>query len=774
MFRLPPSVVNRIGEFKEALKELVEGRMSPDRFKGIRVPWGIYSQRGGKVFMTRIRVPAGVISPSQLKALAHCSLRYGNGVLHVTTRQDIQIHEVKIERTGEIMDYLREFDLSPRGGGGNTVRNVTACPFAGICPKERFDVRGYAIALTEFLLKDPNSYRLPRKFKIAFSGCSEDCALATVADLGFVARDEGFSVYAGGGLGAVSKVGQLLEEVVPTRDVGYVAEAAKRVFFKHGERRDRRRARLRFLIERIGFDEFKRLFREELDRLRETTHIALRRVEFTYPPEEDLDLKVPEEDEDFKRFASHNLFTQRQRGYFALGLRLPLGDIPAEKAIELSEVCEGLRYVELRTSQNQNIYICNLRADEVYGLYLKLRELGLARPFISTVLDPVSCQGAATCNLGLCNSKALAARLIEELRSDGIDPGLLKGINIKISGCPNSCGHHPIGTIGLHGLVRKVGLKPVPFYKVLLGGVVKEGETQLGEAVGIVPARNVPHLLKEFLGTAQREIEGYGDVHGFLQERGRELMEELIERYAYVPSYEEDRTFYRDWGKEEDFSLAGIGPGECGAGVLDMIEADIQEAKSKLSLAEENYDPKLISEAMHISARALLVVRGIEPKSPIEAVESFLNEFVLTGIAAEKFEDLRERFLALQETGDQTGEEPFFYAKGLLEEVERLYSSMDSSFNFPRRDEVERPEESEVTEEIRLLDLRGTPCPINYVKAKLFLEGIEPGDVVDILLDDGEPIANVPPSLENDGHKILEMEELEKYHRVRVEKGGGG
>jgi len=771
MFKLPPELVRSIGDYKRSLEEFTEGKTGPDRFKGIRVPWGIYSQRGGRIFMTRVRIPAGLISPAQLKALAECSLRYGNGVLHVTTRQDIQIHEVPIDKTGLIMDHLKGFDLSPRGGGGNTVRNITACPFSGICPKERFDVRGYAVGLTEFMLKDPNSYRLPRKYKIAFSACKEDCDLATMNDLGFIAQEDGFSVYAGGGMGAVSKTGELLEEYIPKRDVGYVAEAVKRVFFKHGERRNRHRARLRFLIERIGFDEFKRLFREELDRLKETTHIALRKIEFTYPPDDELEVKVAEDEGDFGIFASYNLFPQKQKGHFAVGIRLPLGDIEAEKAVKLAEACEGLRYAELRTTRSQNIYVCNVRADELHTLYLKLRELNLALPFISTPLDPISCQGAATCNLGLCNSKALAARLIEELESDGIDPDLLREMNIRISGCPNSCGGHPIGAIGLHGLVRKVGLKPVPFYRVLLGGRVKEGGTRLAESVGIVPAKNVPSLLKEFLHKAEEEIEGYENVHEFLADGGRKLMEELIERYAYVPSYDEDRSFYMDWGSDEDFSLAGIGPGECGAGVLDMIEADIQEAKAKLAAAEERgYDPNLIYEAIYISARALLVVRGIEPKTPLEAVESFLMEFVSTGIASGKFKDLRERFTRLEGADEEVGGEIFPYARELLEEVEELYSSMDSSFNFPKRGEAQPVEEK--VEDVQLLDLRGTPCPINYVKVKLYLENLKPGTVIDVLLDDGEPIANVPPSLENDGHEILEVEGLEGYHRVRVKKGG--
>ncbi|MBC8228953.1 sulfurtransferase TusA family protein [bacterium] len=807
MFKLPKEVIQSAEDFNNALKDFREGSMSPDRFKGVRVPWGIYSQRGGSRFMARMRIPAGAVTPKQLEALADCSQTYGNGVLHITTRQDIQIHDVNIEDTEQIIEHLKEFDLSPRGGGGNTVRNITACPFAGICSKEAFDVRSYAISLTEFLLSDPDSYRLPRKYKIAFSGCGEDCALATLNDLGFIAKEtvaevaetsdrkkrEGFSVYAGGGMGARSRVGQLLEEFIPPKDVGYVAEAVKRVFFKHGERKNRHRARLRFLVEKIGFDEFKNLYKSELEELKDTTHIALRKVDFKYLEDIDVELPISPDRDLFETFKAYNVLPQKQKGYFIVGLRLNLGDIQAEKLGSLAQIVnkkEGERgregkapaapnlsaeleseTIEFRAAQSQNIYICNVKADTVYTLYEKLKELDLASPYVSTVFDPVSCQGASTCNLGICDSKALAHELIEFLEKDGLNAESLDGFNIRMSGCPNSCGHHPRDVIGLHGLVRKVGVRPVPFYKILLGGRVKEGETKLAQEVGIVPARNVPHVLKKFLKASSEKVGEYDNVYDYLQKEGKLLMEQLIEEHAYVPPYEEDATFYQDFGKDEDFTLAGIGKGECGAGVLDLIDTDLEDAQRKLILAEEqNYDVQILSEVLHLSVRALLVVRGIEPRSSEEAADSFKKEFVHTNIAAEKFKDLKEKFLDLKDvTRDEEKKELFTYAKEFHQEVQEVYCSMDSSFNFPQKGaSEEEKEEREVTPEV--LDLKGTACPINYVKAKLFIEKLEPGSILDIYLDEGEPINNVPKSLENDGHKILDIQKIEGFYRVRVEK----
>lgn len=676
MFRLPNEIISGIEDYRKSLSEFTNGKMDVNRFKGIRVPWGFYSHRGGKIFMARIRIPAGTVNSEQLRVIAEASKRFGNGILHVTTRQDIQIHGVKIEDTSSLLDFLKGHNLSPRGGGGNTVRNITSCPLSGICPFEVFDVRPFAIGLTEYLLRDPNSYLLPRKYKIAFSGCSKDCGFATVNDLGFIAKNNGFSVYAGGGMGAISRVGDLLEEYVHLEDVGYIAEAVKRVFFKYGERKDRHHSRLRFLVEKIGFSEFKRLYTEELKRLKDTEYIALRKIELP-----------------------------QYKGSSYIEIKLPLGDIHADKLIALTEIGD----YEFRTTQRQNIVIANIKEEDVQDVSKKIMDLGLR----VNGPDIICCAGATTCNLGLCNSRGLAMEL------DGLD-----GVSINISGCPNACGQHPIGAIGLHGLVRKVGNRPVPFYKILIGGIVEEGKTKLAEEVGIVPARNVPDVIRGYLC-------------------GRDL-KTIINKYAYVPSYEEDPLFYRDWGKEEDFTLAGIGPGECGAGVIDMINADLESSKVEI----EKNNPM---EAIHFASRALLVVRGIEPRTRDEAIDGFIKEFVDKGIADPRFRDLKERT-------------DLEYVKDFYNEVKRIYNSMDSSFNFP----------SVVTEKKEppgsLLDLRGVACPMNYVKTKLYLEGLDIGSVVEVYLDDGEPIRNVPNSLKNDGHEIIKIEEKGGFYSIIVRK----
>ncbi len=305
MFKLPLKLKEDIKDYTRKLKNHISGKINSDKFKGIRVPWGFYSHRGGEEYMSRVRVPAQVISGSQLRAMARCSKKYAAGTPHVTTRGDIQIHGVDLEDSSEILEFLKENNLSSRGGGGNTVRNILCSPLAGVSPDEEFDVRKYPVGLTEKLLADKKSYTMPRKYKIAFSGSGKDSGLATVNDLGFIAKikdgEEGFKVYVGGGMGSKSRTGDVLEEFVNPSEVPYIAQAVKRVFYKYGNRKNRNRARLRFLIRRIGLKDFKELYEKEIKKLKSKENIGLRDVKnktVTSVGEE----PVPRGDKEFQEF----------------------------------------------------------------------------------------------------------------------------------------------------------------------------------------------------------------------------------------------------------------------------------------------------------------------------------------------------------------------------------------------------------------------------------------------------------------------------------------
>lgn len=271
MFKLPQNILQGIARYRESLQKFLSGELKDDFFKGIRVPWGNYSQRGGKTLMSRLRIPGGVLTPRQLKAIGETARKYSPAKLHLTTRQDIQIHEVPYENSADIMEDLKEHDISPRGGGGNTVRNVTACYLAGICPYEKQDVYPLVCRLSESLLQSDEAWQLPRKFKISFSGCEKDCAYAGVNDVGFVAKEDGLKVLCGGGMGAKSHVGKVLHEKIAPEEAVLVAKAVFNVYNACGDRKNKHKNRLRFLVRDMGWEDFVARYMEERECLKGNT-----------------------------------------------------------------------------------------------------------------------------------------------------------------------------------------------------------------------------------------------------------------------------------------------------------------------------------------------------------------------------------------------------------------------------------------------------------------------------------------------------------------------
>lgn len=785
MFKLPIQIKEGISDYDRSIKDFIAGKLTWARFAGTRVPWGNYSHRGGKIFMARIRIPAGVLKPEQLKALAYCAKNYGNGVLHITTRQDIQLHEVKIENIIKIHQYLKDYELSSRGGGGNTVRNITVCPLSGICCDEVFDTGEEVVSLTEYLLGIEASYNLPRKFKISFSGCSLDCAGALLNDVGLVSVKKqeipGYRVYVGGGMGAKPALGALLEDFILRQDLGYAVRAIENTFYKYGDRKNKHHNRLRFLLQDIGLEKFKEYYRDELKNVKENELIVLRKNSLGTGLDKPLsgtgpyrDLSphtsgsVPPKDADFEKFLQYNNFGQKQKGFALVKLRIPRGDLAAEDAVKLADLGNEFKQIEFRASQQQNLYAANIPEQDLSKFYQRIKTILNDFLYPQTLLDVVACKGSLTCNLGLCNSPGLAKEIETFIARDFLDTKVFDKLDLKINGCPNACGRHPTGLVAFHGVARKVGDRPVPLYRLLLGGRIGSEKTRLAKDTGIlIPAKNVPGFLKDFLKQIEAEINERTDLSQYILEKGELIARKISEKYSYVPSYQENRDIYIDWGKETEFSLEGLGPGECGAGVLDMIDSDLIEAKIALEEAEKkNFSPAFIRKAIFLSARALLVVKGADPKNEDEAIINFIEKFVREGIASDKYRSLKEVFAGIQEKlPPEEGKEKFLYAKGLYEHINQLYKLMDSSFNFPKLQETEKEKA------LNFLDLKGTPCPINYVKAKLFLENFKIGDIIEILLDAGEPIENVPKSLEADGHKILKIEKLDGFYKVVVKKG---
>jgi len=734
-YLIPESVVEDTMAYRDSLERFLAGDLSPIAFRSIRVPMGIYEQRESDTYMIRVRVAGGVFSSEQAIKVAELAKRYGSALVHVTTRQDLQIHQVRIEDTADILEQLLDVGLSTRGGGGNTVRNVSACPFAGFCPDEVFDVTPYAVALTEYLIQHRSNFNLPRKFKAALSGCSKDCALACVADLGFFAHENngerGFAVYAGGGMGAQSALGVLIEEFVPVGDIYAVAEAIKRVFDSYGDRSNRNRARLRYVVERLGADEFRRLYRSELEEVRKELPV------FHSPSEERLEAKL------------------------AVRVLLPRGEITSDELIAVADLARKYELPFLRTTQDQTLLLPVAREDE----HIRLREeLKQVNPhFVAgQTVRCIACAGASTCKLGLCLSRNLARAIEAQIESD--EAAEIECV-IRISGCPNACGQHPIAPIGLFGSAVRVNGRLVPHYTIVAGGRAAETGTRLARVIGRVPAKAVPALMQEFFTGVSLHRFKDESIDELLERWGIGYLGELCRKHAHVPSYQDAPDYYRDFGCSEEFSLAGRGPGECGAGVMDVIRLDLDEARSALN------DGRLY-EATLAAARSLLVTRGLEPKSDRQVFAAFSEHLITPGWVQNEARAVLDAALDFR-LGDRDNlDDVRGDIAALVERVELLAASLDSNLNF-RADRIGQTQSEEVPERDQIsaeLDLRGVTCPMSFVRAKVQLEQMDIGQVLDILLDDGEPVRNVPASFAEQGQEVLSITSEGSWFRVSVRR----
>lgn len=683
-FRVPNTTDEGLAEFQRRVREFQQGRINETQFRAYRVPMGVYEQRESGTYMLRVRLPAGSMSPSQMKGLASVASSCGSSVLHVTTRQDIQVHRVPLQAIHAALVSLSESGLSTQGGGGNTVRNITGCAVAGVCADEIFDVRPYAIALTERLLEDPLSLQLPRKYKIAFSGCAADCPGAMFNDLGFVAKEHdgvrGFAVYVGGGLGTKSQVGTLLHEFVSAADTGLIAEAVKRVFDKHGDRKNKNRARLRFLVQQLGFERFRELYDREVAGpvVSNLPELGLRTIP---EPLESEPIRDSSESNspapEFAEWQKTNVQTQRQRSSYVVQLPLRLGDIEAEKLAKLAEIVAHFGDGVLHAHQSQNLSLQWVSEAELPRLYAELRPLGLAEPTPAVLRNLVACAGASTCRLGLCQSRGLADALSERLSKSSLRLPLLDDTRIHISGCPNSCGRHPVADIGFFGAARRVNDVLVPHYTVQLGGGVHEGQARLGIPVATIPAKAVPEFTEELIRVWQ-EASDSSTFATFTRNKGAVVARRLSAKYLnQLDRVPPGADILRDWGSEEAFSLAGRGPAECSAGIFDLIEVDLENARAAV-------DNGRLYLATLLAARALLVTKGLQPQSDAAALDLFQEHFVEQGLVDSEFSALIDGAISNASTPKP---ERFFAANSggvmkLIEAVKCLYGNLNSSLKF--------------------------------------------------------------------------------------------
>lgn len=750
ILRIPKSVEEDTLGYRDQVEKFLQGETSPVAFRAYRVPMGIYEQRTAGTYMVRIRIGAGRILPFQLERVAELSKTHGNGIVHVTTRQDIQIHQVRIEETPDVLEGLLEVGLSSRGGGGNTVRNVAACPRAGVCPEEEFDVAPYAIATAEYLLADRSSFNLPRKYKIAFSGCPTDCAFASVADLGFFAHTKdnvrGFSVYAAGGLGSNPAVAVKIEDFIETGEIFEVAEAIKRLFDQYGDRANKHKARLRYVLARLGAEEFVRLYEKEREILK-TDGLPYEPPEIRDHDGADAGHEASENPEE--RYS--DISSEKIAGRYTVRLRLKNGDIPANDLQKVGKIAAQYGQGLVRTTQLQDLLITGVAGDDLDKVNNKLKKLSID-VLGDGMPKVVACAGASTCKLGLCLSRGLADAILNELHQTDIRSNGSETI-IRISGCPNSCGHHYLGSVGFQGRAKRVNGRLMPCYDVLLNAKTVEGQARLAEKIGTVPAKRIPDLLRHSLRESSID---------------KEHLRTLVAKHHHIDAellMEED---YYDYGADEPFSLAGRGPGECGAGVMDVIKVDIDEAKDAIKatpVSSEN-----IYRAIIAATRALLVKFGLEPKKDREIFAGFSKHLIEPDWVESQTQQILEDALDWRMGEKESIDDLLPRVQVLIRRVEELFLSLDASLQF-KAEPVEQKVPTEQTKKKRyLVDLRGVVCPLNFVKAKIELEKIEIGDVLEVLLDEGEPVRNVPASFTEQGHEVMGIENLNGHFCVKVRR----
>jgi len=578
--------------------------------------------------MQRIKNPYGKVTADQMQVMGDLAEEYSDSILHVTTRQDIQLHFVHIDDTPDMHRRLAAVGITTREACGNSVRNITACEFSGTCKSESFDVTPYAEAAKEFLLGHPDVQDFGRKFKIAFSGChSEPCGLITFHDLGALARvrdgKRGFQVVVGGGLGAVPVKAKVLDEFCPEEELLPLAQAVCRVFARLGEKQSRARARIKFLVQKVGIEEFKDLVAEERAQLRPDPRWTAFLEDLHVTDEKPIRPAGPlsEGPPAFQAWAKTNLRAQKQEGYFVATLKLPLGDFTSRQAWALADLARKYTGDSIRLTVEQNLAFRWLSGADAVAFWEGVGALGLADAGAGTISDITSCPGTDTCKLGISASRGLAGELRKRLTvmQPQLDPAVQK-LRIKASGCFNSCGQHHVAELGFLGVSRNVGGRKVPHFNVVLGGRWTNNGGDYGLVAGAVPSKNVPAavelITQKYLDERESEDESFQD---FVKRIGKSAMRKALKPLGAVPAYEEDPSYYSDWGDPREYTIGDLGVGECAGELVPFVEFGFQESEQELheaqDLLEKGDSADAASKAfsaMCTSAKSLLRWREVQ------------------------------------------------------------------------------------------------------------------------------------------------------------------
>ena len=729
--KIPEALAREIDIFETEISLRKQGKLDERLFAETRLRRGVYGQRydngqrhNGKTVqrlaypsgeltkgpntmwdapgMQRIKIPAGGLSAEQLESLADLAEEYSDGIAHVTTRQDFQLHYVHIEDTPSVMRRLAAAKITTREACGNSVRNVTACPYSGVCPDEKFDVTPYSRALSKFLLGHPDTQNFGRKFKHSFSGCSEHaCGLASMHDMGMIAvtriengkEQRGFEVHVGGGLGAVPYQAKLFDSFVLPEELLPLAQAISRVFARLGEKKNRSRARIKFLIQDLGIEKFKELVLEERKKLprdaRWTEYIddAKKIHETALLPGGKAPLIGSES---FQRWMKTNTRPQKQEGYTVVTIALPLGDITSSQLRSLADISRRFTRETIRSTVEQNIVLRWISQSDLVELHKALVAAGLGDPGAGSIVDIAACPGTDTCKLGISSSRGLAAELRKRLgeRNFQLDDSVVK-LHIKISGCFNSCGQHHVADLGFYGVSRKMSGYAVPHFQVVLGGEWEHNGASYGLPVIAIPSKRIPEVVSRLTDRYAASRTNGESFKDFVARTGKVELKRMLEDLARPPADSTDRSLFQDWGDPREYTLSDLGVGECAGEVVSSVEFDLAAAERQLFEAQVALEAGQIEQAGHTAYRSMLgaakALVKIESSNIADDPAQIVKEFRAQFYDTQKFFDpfAGGKFAHYLFSAHEKSSEPYTAdsARYLIDEAQLFIDAAHSCYN---------------------------------------------------------------------------------------------
>ena len=823
MYRIPSTLNGDLDYTQSLIDQFKAGEIQAGQLKSNRVPMGIYEQRKNQHYMLRLRCAGGLVTPEQLAKIAFVGHQLSTSHLHVTTRQEIQIHNVDIEDAIPALKKLEKVGISSAGGGGNTVRNMMVDDRSGLTADEEFDVYPYVEELTSRLIAEKDSFTMPRKYKVAIDTSVATANYSYIADLGLQARikdgQRGFRVLIAGSAASNAHTGWEVFDFLPEKDLYRAAKALKNWFHKYGNRRNRHKARMRYVFYRYGTEEAKRLYLEEFEELKkdgsidfEAPTLPLEHHKPNFPP-----LKAPTDFETWKRRYAHkqtNAEGLKENLWYAY-IPLRHGNNSTDFFAEVAEYLGNYGNDVIRFTKKEQIQVRNIPEEYLTNIYAFFKKLGVYQiDYPVVVTNLTCCTGADTCRLGICLPKGAIDGIAKQLLNSNLNLDAIPDFELRMNGCTNICALATWGDLGFSGRVGRVGDDPYPAYTIWLP---VKGKHEIDLQQGYIAAKKIPAFVEDYLRDVIAEQANYADYYDYVAKRGVNIVKELIAKYKEVAPYSEEPDTFFDFGDDEKFSLIKYGKAECSAGLFDIIEIDqdtIREKRKEVELLMGNIPQgvpadlqsdgkqatskieKLLHDIVFSENRMLLVTRGLDPRTDEEVYNGFEKEFIAAGIIPQKFKVLTDK---------ARNNESLIEQKPLIDELadllNDLYQNMDDSLQFKlpaektpveqvaeeKTAEEKAPaeqvseekapaEKASAAEETETIvpdvkkDFRGVMCPMNFVKTKIALTPMQSGQILEILLDDGAPIENVPGSVKNEGHTILSTEKVENYWKVLIKK----